>query len=323
MRLGLCCKFLEEPIRFRQATATALLRLSREQALRRLSQICLDNADALHSALEFCAGNGIGAFRINSQIMPLRTHPDAGYRTGELPDAREIRRRFRSCGRFAREHSIRTLFHPDQFVVLSSVDRELTRRSVGELRYQAEVAEWVGADVINIHGGGAYGDKRSALSRVESAVLRLPEAVKRRLTFENDDRVYTPADLLPLCRRTGVPLIYDVHHHRCLPDGLSVAEATRQALRTWDREPVLHISSPKEGRRGSRPGSHHDFIAARDFPPEWLGLNVTLEVEAKAKEKAVLRLARHLGLSGSGFARVPSGLPPGRRPESGGSCRSR
>ena len=34
---------------------------------------------------------------------------------------------------------------------------------MADLEYQAEVAEWTNADTINIHGGGAYGDKRAAL----------------------------------------------------------------------------------------------------------------------------------------------------------------
>ncbi len=294
MRLGLCCKFQEEPIRFRTTTATALLRLERGAALEKVSQLCLANAEALLQALTFCRDNGIGAFRINSQILPVKTHPQAGYRVGDLPESRAIRKRFRACGAFAREHHIRTLFHPDQFVVLSSVDRDLISRSVGELRYQAEIAEWVGADVINLHGGGAYGDKAAALSRVEANVARLPRAVRERLTFENDDRVYTPADLLPLCERTGVPMIYDVHHHRCLPDGLSMADAMTRALATWDREPVFHISSPREGWAGPRPSRHHDFIDPRDVPREWTGLNVTVEVEAKFKEVAIRRLAGQL-----------------------------
>ena len=53
--------------------------------------------------------------------------------------------------------------------------------------------------------------------------------MRSRLTLENDDKVYTPADLLPVCTEMKVPLVYDVHHHRCLPDGLSVEAATEKA----------------------------------------------------------------------------------------------
>jgi UV DNA damage endonuclease len=85
-----------------------------------------------------------------------------------------------------------------------------------------------------------------------------------------------------------------VHHHRCNPDGLSVEQATEQAIGTWDREPLFHISSPIDGWNGSRPGSHHDFIDVRDLPKCWLDLDLTVEVEAKAKEVAVLKLKKEL-----------------------------
>ena len=60
-------------------------------------------------------------------------------------------------------------------------------RSIAELEYQAEVAEWVGADVVNIHGGGAYGDKADALARFASSLSRLSDRARSRLTVENDD----------------------------------------------------------------------------------------------------------------------------------------
>ena len=50
VQFGLCCLFVDEPIRFRTATAKALFRLSREQRLEKLSQICLHNATGLLEA---------------------------------------------------------------------------------------------------------------------------------------------------------------------------------------------------------------------------------------------------------------------------------
>jgi UV DNA damage endonuclease len=297
LRLGLCCQFAREPIKFRTTTATAMLRLPRKERLKRLAGLCLDNAAALHASLEFCASHGIGAFRINSQILPVKTHPEAGYAMDELPDAPRIVERFRDCGRLAREHHLRLSFHPDQFVVLNSPNPKTLAHSLAELDYQAEVAEWVGADTINIHGGGAYGDKTTALGVLRRNIEKLPDPVRSRLTLENDDKVYTPADLLPVCADTGVPLVYDVHHHRCLRDGLSVAEATEQARATWRAEPLFHISSPLEGWSGPKPQRHHDYIDPADFPQEWLGWPLTVEVEAKAKELAVARLLEDVRVS--------------------------
>jgi UV DNA damage endonuclease len=101
--------------------------------------------------------------------------------------------------------------------------------------------------------------------------------------------------LLPLCERSGVPLVYDVHHHRCLPDGLSVTEATELAFATWqDREPYAHLSSPKEGWTGPNARAHADYIDPADFPDDWLSRTMTIDVEAKAKERAVLAIKQAL-----------------------------
>ena len=244
IRLGLCCMFRDEPIKFRNTTATVLAKLKRPDALAKLSMLCAANAEALLAALRFCAAHGIGCFRVNSQILPLKTHSLLGYAIEALPQGSEIVERFRQCGVYASEHSLRTSFHPDQFVVLNSRRSEVVEASLRELEYQAEVAEWIGADVVNIHGGGAFGDKQLALADFARNLARLSPRVRSRLTVENDDKIFTPSDLLPLCRLTDVPLVYDVHHHRCNPDGLSEEAASEQALTTWRREPLFHISSP-------------------------------------------------------------------------------
>jgi UV DNA damage endonuclease len=209
----------------------------------------------------------------------------------DLPDAACISQAFRDCGAFARVHGLRLSFHPDQFVVLNSPNPVTLSRSLAELDYQAEVAEWVDADTINVHGGGSYGEKSAALRALVQNIERLPAPVRSRLTLENDDKVYTPRDLLPICEATKAPLVYDVHHHRCLADGLSVEEATERATATWrGREPLFHLSSPLEGWDGPKPERHHDYIAPSDFPTAWKSRALTVEVEAKAKELAVLKL---------------------------------
>jgi UV DNA damage endonuclease len=295
IRLGLCCIFREQPIRFRTTTVTALLKLTKKERLKKLSGLCMHNALALYEAIDFCSENGIGAFRVLSQILPIKTHPDAGYDVRDLPGGTEIIEQFERCGTLREECGLRLSFHPDQFVILNSPRNEVIQSSIRELDVQAEVADWIGADVLNIHGGGAYGDKKAALARLEKTVKKLPKHIRSKLTFENDDRTYTPSGLLPVCRETGVPLVYDAHHHRCLPDDLSLEEGTEAALETWNREPLFHLSSPREGwKKDVDWKPHHDFIKLADFPEAWKPLNITVDVEAKAKECAVFRLHREL-----------------------------
>jgi UV DNA damage endonuclease len=83
LRPGLGCQFSDAPLKFCTATATALARLARRDQLIRLAEICRHHAESLLEALHFCATHGIGSFRIPSQILPLKTHPQAGCRIEE------------------------------------------------------------------------------------------------------------------------------------------------------------------------------------------------------------------------------------------------
>ena len=303
MRLGLCCLFRNEGISFRTITARTLLALPVGDRPRRLSALCLANAESLLAAVGAVQRLGIGAFRIMSPLFPRMTHPEVGYQLADLPDSRRIEDMLREVREWSLLHDIRLSFHPDQFVVLSSPHPEVVDNSVRELEYQGWLAEKVGADVINIHVGGVYGDKHEALARFGRVFASLTERVRKRLTVENDDVSYTVRDLLPLAADLSIPLVYDVHHHRCLPDGLSVEEATVLAGETWrrtGREMYCHISSPRAGWLGGNPKPHADFIDPGDLPACWLQRPMTVDVEAKAKELAVLRLIRDLkGKAGS------------------------
>jgi UV DNA damage endonuclease len=98
--------------------------------------------------------------------------------------------------------------------------------------------------------------------------------------------------------------VYDIHHHRCLPDTLSIEEVTKRCVQSWKqvrREPYFHISSPRNGYQSKNPQPHADYISFADFPDYWLtcaeDIDITIDVEAKAKELAVQRLLDNLAQS--------------------------
>ena len=163
IRFGLCCKFLHELIQFRTTTATALLKLERKAALEKLSHLCLQNAVTLEKALQYCAEHHIGDFRVNSQILPVKTHPQVGYDIHELPRSTEIINQFKASRAYAEKNNLRITFHPDQFVVLNSPHPDVVLRSIAELEYQAEVATWIGAEVINIHRNNSRNNRVKSL----------------------------------------------------------------------------------------------------------------------------------------------------------------
>ena len=295
IRWGLCCQFLDAPIRFRQATHRYVATLDGAARRDYLSAIARANAIALAHAVERCHELGIGAFRMNSQIVPLATHPQSGYGLHDLDQGDVIARAFQAAGELARARDVRLSFHPDQFVVINSEREPVVRASLEELEFQAGLAELVGADVICLHAGGATGGVAAALDRFERGLARLSDRARSRIAVENDDRLFTVRDLLPLCDRTGLPLVYDVHHHRCHPDGLSATEATERAAATWrGREPYMHLSSPRDGWDAPNPRPHAAFVDPDDVPASWLGRRITVDVEAKDKERAVLQIMNQL-----------------------------
>lgn len=293
IRFGLCCIFVEEPIKFRTTTAKALLNLPPHARLQKVSSICLSNMQNLLLAVQRAHALRIGAFRILSTLFPRYTHPEVGYTLDILPDRDSIAALMTQIGHFASTHDIRLSFHPDQFIVLNSPYDAVVKRSIIEIEYQGLLAEILGAEAINIHAGGIYGDKREALERFKRNFGRLSDRCQQRITLENDDVCFSPTDILPVCRELSLPCVYDVHHQRCNPDNYSEEEATHLALDTWryrKQEPWLHISSPKNGWNSNDPKPHADYIDVSDVPPSWYALSATLDVEAKAKEKAVIKL---------------------------------
>ncbi|MCH9628206.1 MAG: UV DNA damage endonuclease [Chlamydiales bacterium] len=293
IRFGLCCKFVKAPIHFRTTTVTYLKKHPDRNAY--LSEIINHNIQELEHAIVTCKSLNIKSLRINSQFLPACTHPEVGYTLETLPGGDTLVDKLTQCRQLAIKNQVRLTFHPDQFVVLNSPNPSIVEKSLAEIEYHTRLADLLGADVINIHGGGVYGDKATALKRFAESFQHLSPSAQSKLTLENDDKSYTPSDLLPLCADLKIPLVYDVHHHRCHADGCSEEHITEKALSTWDREPLFHLSSPLNGWEGPTPFKHHDYIDPRDFPPFWLEIDpLTVEIEAKAKELAILKLMKDL-----------------------------
>jgi UV DNA damage endonuclease len=188
---------------------------------------------------------------------------------------------------------LRLVMHPDQFVVLSSDDANVIANSVGILRHHARVLDllqqprspWA---AIEIHGG--KGDRADTLVRV---IAELPEEVRARLALENDEYAYSAAEILDVCRRAGVPMVFDAHHHVVHEsldsyDDPSIAKYVAAARETWP-DPTWQMVHISNGRDAFADAKHADYItvmpsAFRDVP--WI------EVEAKQKELAIERLQK-------------------------------
>ena len=106
---------------------------------------------------------------------------------------------------------------------------------------------------INIHIGGAYGDKVSAMDRFCKNFKRLQPSAQARLTVENDDKasMYSVLDLYNgIYKVIGIPIVFDYHHHKFCTGDLTEEDALKLAASTWgDVKPCTHYS---ESRRSEQ-----------------------------------------------------------------------
>lgn len=289
-------------------TLKNLEKLSEDVWILKLTQLVRQNLNNQLRLLKYNAGTYIHVYRFTSKLIPLATHPIAK----NWDYAAEFASEFAEIGEFVRTHSMRTSFHPDHFVNLNSPKADILESSIRDLEYHLRVAIAMGLDDMkfNIHIGGAYGNKGEAGKRLISQWDTVPETIQRRITFENDDKVFTAKDTLIICQQVNTPMVLDLHHHRCNFDVDLGAEWDAldipSIFQTWSSTglpPKIHVSSPKGQGSPAEYRSHADFVEIDDVLPFLLhvrdripGLSaLDVMVEAKHKDLALLRLVKHLG----------------------------
>lgn len=262
--------------------------------------------------LDYLDRHDIRMYRMSSDLAPYATHPDMPQFHSMVADSAAS---LRAIGKKARDLDIRLSFHPSQFIVLNSPDPQLVRKSIWDLRSQADMLDLMelGDDaVLVVHVGGTYGDKPPALARWVETFHTLPEPVKRRLVLENDDLRFSAADVLWVHEHTGVRLIFDHQHFLCLnPEGLAERPTVERVLNTWgDRaRPKIHFSSPRTEMRTLKRKSNDGKLKEAALAPVWTGhadfiqpfefiafmremadLTFDVMLEAKVKDLALIRL---------------------------------
>ena len=252
-----------------------------------VSELALKNASDIIKILEWNRLNGIHFFRLSSAVIPWGDHLDLT----QLKDYKEIKAELKKAGDYARYWGMRINSHPGPFCVLTSPNETVVKNAIADLELHGKIFDMMGLEKspfnnINIHCNGVYGDKKSAMDRFCANFKKLSPSVRKRLTVENDDKatMYSVLDLMYIHEKTGIPIVFDYHHHKFCTGGLTEEEAMKLAASTWPDSitPVVHYSEPKEG---NKPQAHADYIKQL---PETYGLDIDVMVEAKAKELAIL-----------------------------------
>jgi UV DNA damage endonuclease len=286
MRIGYPC--INRTI---DCTANSTFRL-KSYSETRLKDSIKNNLVCLLKILQFNLEHKIFFFRISSDLVPFASHP-----INKLNWQKYFQEDFEEIGEFIFKNRMRISMHPDQFTLINSLKEEIFERSKKELIYHAEILDLMKLDnsaKIQIHVGGAYGDKQKSAERFITRFKELDDSVVRRLVIENDDKLYDLNDCLKINAQIQIPILLDVFHHRLNSSAtLSKQECFKLAVKTWsekrDGVPMVDYSSQKVN--GS-PRQHAETINIEDFDlflKQTKPFDFDIMLEIKDKEESAMK----------------------------------
>jgi UV DNA damage endonuclease len=278
----------------------------------------LENLKHLKIIIQWHIDNNHHFYRLSSDMFPHISSPELDKRLDpehleqyrSLSFAKDI---LGEIGELAYRNNIRVTMHPGQYNQLGSPTVSVVEKTFVDLAWQAQIFEIMdGAiykkfgisnafinSILCIHGGGVYNDKASALNRWVKNFQAMPEYVRNRIALENCEKGYCVDDLLPVCNKLNIPLIFDFFHYVCYnhyhpkETQRSITELMPDILKTWHirgMRPKFHLSNQAPNKCV---GSHSDYVES--VPDELLqlhqsGIPFDIMVEAKQKDIAMIYL---------------------------------
>lgn len=259
MRIGFACK----TIAVEGAAQKSLVQ--KNATPENILAVAAHNLQALSRVFAYAGQNGVGLFRISSDIIPFGSSP-----VNDGAWVQQLAPMLRGLGSMALQMGLRLSMHPGQYTVLNSPHEDVVRRAVLDLQYHCAVLDGMGlppSHKIVLHIGGVYGNKLLAMQRFVQHYAALPSGVRSRLVLENDDTCYTVQEVLHIAGQTGAPVVFDNLHHQLNPSEAykTDGEWIQACGATWapeDGTPKMHYS---QQAAGGRRGAHSASITLQPF----------------------------------------------------------
>ena len=301
IQLGLCC--LNTVLRNQKppvfASRSIILRTFKEKGIDHLKDKIIQNLLDTIKMIHWNEKHGIKVFRLSSELFPHKSNPQAPDYSFEF--AEDL---LKHIGDLSKKYNQRITFHPGQFNVIGTPNKQVFENTMCDLKYHADVLDLMGLgkdSVLVIHGGGVYGNKKETIMRWCEQFKMLPENVQKRVVIENCEKNFSIEDCLDVSEILNIPVVFDTHHFECYkilhPDEkfLEPDIYMHPVLDTWWRngkKPKFHVSEQGTGKCGH----HSDFI--ENIPdylleiPDKFGCDIDIMIEAKMKEQAIFKLYR-------------------------------
>ena len=256
-----------------------------------VSELVILNLQDTLKVLDWNIQNNILVYRLSSDSFPWMSE----YKFQDLPNFSKIERLMIQIGNKIKSNNLRCSYHPGPFNVLASENPSVVTKTISELDKHAELMDLMQLDrstyyPINIHINTTKPTRELAAQRFCDNFHLLSESAKSRLTIENDDspNQYSVSKLYNLVhKQIDIPIVFDQHHFNYGEQDQTMEEALNLAISTWKTKAITHMSSPKtiEDPKGLVT-AHADYIYEKI---ETFGLDFDCEIEAKAKDLAVIK----------------------------------
>lgn len=278
-------------------TYTRYLKLNKEDRLKKLKEVTYSNIEALEKILRYNIDNNIHFYRMTSNFIPLATHPDVMW-----DYLKYFKKDLEYIGKLIKDNNLSVDAHPDQFNVINSDRESVVENTLRTLNMQVDLFEAMNYEQgkLVIHIGGAKGGKDIALDRFINNLKNFPKRITDRLILENDDKTFNAKEVLQICEKTNLPMVFDIHHHNCNNCEEDIKSLLPQIFKTWEDEelvPKIHFSSPREFEKDRK---HADYIDANRFlefiykAKESVNKDFDIMIEAKKKDIALNILVKDL-----------------------------
>tara|TARA_R110000803_G_scaffold195233_2_gene258415 strand:- start:185 stop:1021 length:837 start_codon:yes stop_codon:yes gene_type:complete len=270
-------------------------RTFKAKGIKYASELSLANVRDLKKIIQWNEDHNIKFYRFSSDIFPWASE----YEVEDFPDFEKIAQTMEAAGDLANKYGQRLTTHPGPFNKLASPKERVVLATIKDLEVQGRMMDLLKQPrspraKINIHVGAAYNDKPMALGNFNRNFERLSDAVKTRLTVENDDRksLYSTHELYKgVYKEIGIPIVFDYHHHKFRNDGETEEEALRLAVSTWNNiTPVVHYSQSRSVEHNDpkiRENAHSDSYWE---PVNTYGLDLDVVLECKHKELGLFKM---------------------------------
>ena len=323
IRLGLCCHNLD--LKYNHGVFTGrTIRMDtiKKFGLKYLIEVANKNLDDLYRLIGWCPPHGIYVYRISSDIIPHGSNPELLDIPGgdKYMTLSYFKDKLKKVGDLANKLGVRVTFHPGQYNQVGTPNPTVFEKTRLDLLMHAKFLDYMNApedSIIIVHGGGTYGDKPATLVRWEEQFKKLPEPVRRRLVLENDEKGYSVDDLMPMCKRIGIPVLFDIFHYYCYEKKFGkdaqrpIDEILPEIFKQWGtKRPKFHVSEQGQGCLGA-----HSTIV-KSIPEIMMGIpkkynkQIDIMIEAKGKEVAVAHLYKtYPALKPKGAKDLPDRIP--------------